>query len=1791
MAAEAKYNQELTTGQIVMEDVQETLESGEKEEFDVAYERICEITKKLEISKDKITEEMLAEEKTIDQVREWNKEQKEKIKEFQNMRKRLKEELVGFRQRETEKKKEDELQHQRRLMEEQATIDRRREQEREEAKIRDQEREEQWFNKKLELEMEMAKKRMEKEKAKPQSVKLQKYTITPFKGDYKDWLRFWNQFLIEVDGSSIAEISKFNYLLELVEGKPREDILGLPHTDEGYNGAKRILEKIYGKDMKIHKALIKELEGLEAITSTQHTAKVHDYYNKLSRIIRTLMTMKRLESAQSYVYTLLDKLGPVKEALIQKDDEWEDWDLEQLVENLEKYVDRHPLPADATLSSTTTLKKRGYEHQTDGKLRDRMMLANSIDRPRERPTNCVYCELTNHRSSDCNKVLTLAQRRDIVKRKRLCFNCTGFGHTASKCRSRGCRKCGGRHHTSLCDGVALDGARSSIQQPEMGKRALDTSTTLHATVIATVNGIPARIMVDNGASSSYICTNLVTRLHLKPVQAETRSIEQMYGTVTRRVQIYKVTVQSKVIEGFSLELKCINGEKDILTYLPNPNLKALKKKYSRLSRLHFSDESAEEKRLPVHIILGAADYQRIKTTEPPVLGPNPDVDPGAEFTTLGWTVTGKTMEVDSEVERIFLLLSPKEEFEKMCSIDVLGLADTDNGQGDRHKNFKGSLQRLDDGTYSTKLPWKEDHVDLPTNKTLAVARLHSTTRRLEKLQKLEEYHEVMEAQIKEGILESIPEEPSGQIVHYVPHQPVIREDAESTKMRIVYDCSARSSPEDPSLNDCLEKGPPLQPLILDILLRNRMLPLCITGDIKKAFLQIKLDPADRDAQRLFWYNNMKDRQMVAYRFTRVIFGSASSPYILGATLEKHLSQYQEKFPETVGALLRNTYVDDVQFGGGQEGDLLKFKAEATQIVHEGGFELHKWHSNVPEAEVPIPKSSVSVPVEEDATTYAKTEFGTKLFETKILGIPWNKKSDELTISLSRCADTGNEGVLTKRKMLSVINGVFDPLGLASSVIITAKILYSQVCKEKLSWDEEIKSEVAALWKKWIKKLIKCPSLSVPRSVIRGEVAYITLHGFADASKLAVAACVYVVAYYNNQEPTQHLLTAKARVAPEKSIPRLELVAAHTLSKLIICVKKALEDYQIEEIHGWVDSTTVLHWLNGKGTWNQFVRNRVKAISDSDVGEWHYVPTGENPSDLGSRGVDPAQMESFWFHGPNWLSRKEDWPIQPEIGESNETEAEKLPKKERQMLAKEETAPANAVKDLLEKYTLWKTLRITAFILRFITNCRRQEKQTGMLTAEEIELAEAFWIKEVQQAKDTMCDIPLKKDPLGIWRCHGRVPDYNPIFLPRNHTFVRRLIERCHRRMLHGGVSVTMSCIREAFWIPKLRTLVKKVIHNCEKCKRFRVQGLAASSNSQLPSFRSQMTDPFACTGVDFAGPIAYRVNKREVGKAYIALFTCATTRAVHLKVCKDLTGEEFQRALKEFVARRGTPKLMVSDNGKTFTATRKWLSRLKKNEELMNFLATGKIQWRFNLSRAPWWGGFFERLIGIMKRSLAKVIGRGILKFTELEEALLDIECVMNNRPLSYQGEEFEAPVITPNILIRGKPAQMLEEDLDKIGDDKTLPKRMVFLAKSKEQLRKRWLREYLYALEERKHKQNGSDTEIPKIGKVVLLKADIKNRAQWRIGRVVGKVIGRDGVIRGLKIKLGNGYIVERPFQLICDLEVGGENCAVNVKLNPKAQEFKPREKLPRKARDEAKDKMAVVKIYEDQEDLEVGY
>ena len=190
-----------------------------------------------------------------------------------------------------------------------------------------------------------------------------------------------------------------------------------------------------------------------------------------------------------------------------------------------------------------------------------------------------------------------------------------------------------------------------------------------------------------------------------------------------------MTIQSLAVEGFALNVECINAEKETLTCLPNPNVQSLKRKHGRLRRLTFSEGETKDDSIPVHIILGAADYQRIRTTEPLILGANPDKDPGAESTMFGWTVFGRQLVTECGPEKQFLLKTGPEEFEKLCSLDVLGLSDAETKTNAMvHEDFLQQLDKTPSGYYETKLPWKEEHISLPSNRNLSSARLNSTAR-------------------------------------------------------------------------------------------------------------------------------------------------------------------------------------------------------------------------------------------------------------------------------------------------------------------------------------------------------------------------------------------------------------------------------------------------------------------------------------------------------------------------------------------------------------------------------------------------------------------------------------------------------------------------------------------------------------------------------------------------------------------------------------------------------------------------------------------------------------------------------------------------------------------------------------------------------------------------------------------------------------------------------------------------------------------------------------------------------
>ena len=356
-------------------------------------------------------------------------------------------------------------------------------------------------------------------------------------------------------------------------------------------------------------------------------------------------------------------------------------------------------------------------------------------------------------------------------------------------------------------------------------------------------------------------------------------------------------------------------------------------------------------------------------------------------------------------------------------------------------------------------------------------------------------------------------------------------------------------------------------------------------------------------------------------------------------------------------------------------------------------------------------------------------------------------------------------------------------------------------------------------------------------------------------------------------------------------------------------------------------------------------------------EWRYVPTDENPADLASRGA-PVQSE-LWQQGPAWLQDKSKWPINPVTRSSPASEVEAKAIREVLNLAQTKQDP-DEFDELLERTSLRRTLRAGAWIKRFIHNCKHKEKKLGSLLTEEIEDARDRWIKRVQwREREATGNIQisqqlnLKPNAEGVMTCHGRIQGQTPIYLPSSENFTEKLVQQVHCETLHGGVALTMAAVRERYWVPKLRSLVKLVRSKCYGCKRFSATTARNPIPGQLPQDRTTVGAAFEVIGIDFAGPVKYKQGKRSQANAYLAIFTCSLSRAIHQELMTSLETDNFIACLKRFIARRGRPRVIYSDNGVTFMKAEKWLRKLRKDERLQGLLEQHEITWKFNLSCAP----------------------------------------------------------------------------------------------------------------------------------------------------------------------------------------------------------------------------------------------
>ena len=350
------------------------------------------------------------------------------------------------------------------------------------------------------------------------------------------------------------------------------------------------------------------------------------------------------------------------------------------------------------------------------------------------------------------------------------------------------------------------------------------------------------------------------------------------------------------------------------------------------------------------------------------------------------------------------------------------------------------------------------------------------------------------------------------------------------------------------------------------------------------------------------------------------------------------------------------------------------------------------------------------------------------------------------------------------------------------------------------------------------------------------VEAVVIHQFADASSLACSTTAITVIQQGTVN-VKGLLTSKSRLSKRNtSIARLELIGGHIAANLAKNLCHALKEWPIRSVTVWMGSMVALYWIPNPGkSWK--VANRVRKIAqvsgEVDI-QWKYCPSEMNLADLGSRGVSLSKLESSeWYTGPQRLLNQENWPEQPKLTCSAKAQEEERAIRET-MLYSAEKKP-DEWDNLLDRKPYWNTLRITAWVLRFVQNSsaklRKEKRRHGPLSTEEIMDARDHWVRREQKKIPKDLEKPgwklVKDEKTNILKCIGRLQNYRPMYFEKG-LFAQKLVRHVHERLMHLGTASTMAAIREQWWISKLRSLVKRA---CLPRSHFRVQPPPLYQNS------------------------------------------------------------------------------------------------------------------------------------------------------------------------------------------------------------------------------------------------------------------------------------------------------------------------------------------------------------------------
>ena len=1582
-------------------------------------------------------------------------------------------------------------------------------------------------------------------------TKLPAISIPTFNGDILAWPTFWQKFSATVHvHDDLPESTKLAYLRTAITD-PEAAILLNPAIDgpDTYERLVKELHQRYARTRKIHRGLVNKLSTLP---SARYQGKdLRKLLDSATSYVNCLKTTKQFTLDAVITSMIYGKL-PYKLQVDWDDDHADDEKVAPYTE-LFDYMAKKILTLSDNQISTPEAKppvkqeKRPERKQQPARQKSQVYTVASPPQPQQQYRwECNFCKPEKHPLFVCPKwsAFNVTQRLAHVKAKSLCINCLGVGHLAGACKSSyRCRDCGQAHHTSVHqENQPSQQVTSTLSESEQLPDAL--LQTAEVLLKGPGGEVRARALLDSAAGLSLITSRITKILELPLHPRKTALTTLQDSKVLRSEHLTEVTL-SPIHQ--PLNLRCRPAVlKSVISNTPIRPFDPVDK-FPHLWGLRLADPTYH---IPGHIdiLLGADVWLKLQGKRPPVV--NNDSPVGAVDTIFGWVVTGTAPDPDQQQRVPVYHLQPtisNEELHQLAYNFWLGeeaeetappQSEVDN-QVEEHytEHVKHNPPA---NMYEVELPQITNGPALGESRPQAVQRYYSTERTCSFKGQARQFNEQIQGYLDAGHAEKVPSEELTWANFYLPMHTVVKSSSTTTKLRIVFDASAASS-NGISLNQTLHVGPTLQPTLTRLLIKFREYPIALTADISKMYREVGLAVRDRNLHRFVWRPS-RNEQLQDYRMTRVTFGVSCSPYLAIRTLQQTARDHGKEHSQASQHIMTSFYVDDLLAGAKTEAEAIKLVPTIRAILKQGGFNLCKWRSSSQNVLESIPTELQEKLAIKEETTLQPSAY------PKALGLRWDSKEDCMSPSINIITRYQK----TKRGIISDVSKTYDVLGWISPAVLPMKVLYQQLWTKEQSWDGVAPPDVIKGHKDWREELPCLAEKTIPRcySLVGAIIVSRELHGFCDASLTACGAVVYLRTTYLHQTPTVSLVTAKTKVNKKKppTIPRLELCATVLLTKLLNTVSEVL-NVPLQKITAWSDSSIVLAWLDGNTrTGNQYVYNRVYYVLEhTDPQTWKHVPGTSNPSDCASRGVSLSALlnHPLWWEGPGWLHKDPiEMPAQP-------------PRKAPPITGGRTVLLTTIQLDLSLRFEervngYYAIIIFAAWWFRLydrLKNGRPVPDERGKhLTPRELERAEHWLLrrdqqrcfgKEVKSLQALQNIAPTSRlrsltpmlDTEGLLRVGGRLRNsslskfqQHPIIVDSKSTLIQKLFTYKHIHTGHGGPSLLLCHTSKKLHVLGARRLARSICRNCVTCRRVTPQPVPQQMG-ELPAARVESDQPtFSDTGMDFAGPFDIKqghIRRPVIIKAYICIFVCMATKAVHLEVTSDLTTESFVACLRRFVARRNCPKTLRCDNGPNYTGARNELHKLyrfiqkeENNNKIHEYLLQNKIQWINTPAAAPHFGGLWESAVRSMKKHLRRMMGTLILTFEELTTISCQVEAFLNSRPLM--------PITSHDTegLITLTPGHFLFLDSPRAyPEDPTMPEEPRLLQRWERcqsvarHLWTRWSREYLHMLQARTKWQHTRPNL--RVNDIVIFKPVSEFACRWPIAKIIAVHPGEDGLVR----------------------------------------------------------------------------